>query len=112
MSPVWYRQPAFYFSNPAAICGPDDEISFPARSSAWDYELEVAALVDTPIVNLPEERGEEAAAFEPNFRSAHEVILRARADLLYLNLPAPHATSAGAEARGDWRECARARTGG
>ena len=41
-------------------------------------------------------------------RSAHqpveEFLKRARADLLYLNLPAPHATSAGAEARGDWRE--------
>ena len=43
--PEWYGQPVFYFSNPAAIYGPDDEIPFPARSSAWDYELEVAAIV-------------------------------------------------------------------
>gem|GEM_PF-140416 len=41
-------------------------------------------------------------------RSAHqpveEFLKRARADLLYLNLPAPHVMAAGAEARGDWRE--------
>jgi fumarylacetoacetate (FAA) hydrolase len=43
--PEWYGQPVFYFSNPAAIFGPDDEIAFPATSSAWDYELEVAAVI-------------------------------------------------------------------
>ena len=43
--PEWYGQPVFYFSNPAAIFGPDDEISFPPMSSAWDYELEVAAVI-------------------------------------------------------------------
>jgi fumarylacetoacetate (FAA) hydrolase len=45
MAPEWYQLPVFYFSNPAAICGPDDEISFPPESSAWDYELEAAAVV-------------------------------------------------------------------
>ena len=43
--PEWYGQPVFYFSNPAAIYGPDDEIPFPQTSSAWDYELEIAAVV-------------------------------------------------------------------
>jgi fumarylacetoacetate (FAA) hydrolase len=45
MTPEWYQIPVFYFSNPAAILGPDDEIQFPAESSAWDYELEAAAIV-------------------------------------------------------------------
>jgi fumarylacetoacetate (FAA) hydrolase len=45
MAPEWYRIPVFYFSNPAAVAGPDDEIRFPAESSAWDYELEAAAIV-------------------------------------------------------------------
>jgi fumarylacetoacetate (FAA) hydrolase len=45
MAPEWYRIPVFYFSNPAAVYGPDDEISFPSESSAWDYELEAAAIV-------------------------------------------------------------------
>jgi fumarylacetoacetate (FAA) hydrolase len=35
----------FYFSNPAAIYGPDDEIPFPADSNELDYELEVAAVI-------------------------------------------------------------------
>ena len=45
MAPEWYQLPVFYFSNPGAISGPDDEISFPPESSAWDYELEAAAVI-------------------------------------------------------------------
>jgi fumarylacetoacetate (FAA) hydrolase len=41
----WYELPVFYFSNPAAIFGPDDEIPFPAGSDELDYELEVAAVI-------------------------------------------------------------------
>ena len=41
----WYELPVFYFSNPAAIYGPDDEIPFPAGSDERDYELEVAAVM-------------------------------------------------------------------
>ena len=45
MPPEWYGRPVFYFSNPAAIYGPDEEIAFPAESAEWDYELEVAAVI-------------------------------------------------------------------
>jgi 2-keto-4-pentenoate hydratase/2-oxohepta-3-ene-1,7-dioic acid hydratase in catechol pathway len=45
MAPEWYRIPVFYFSNPAAILGPDEEVAFPAESSAWDYELEAATVI-------------------------------------------------------------------
>jgi fumarylacetoacetate (FAA) hydrolase len=41
----WYELPVFYFSNPAAIYGPDDEIPFPAGSEELDYELEVAGVI-------------------------------------------------------------------
>jgi fumarylacetoacetate (FAA) hydrolase len=41
----WYRQPVFYFSNPAAISGPEDEIPFPEGTEELDYELEVAAVI-------------------------------------------------------------------
>ena len=41
----WYELPVFYFSNPAAIYGPDDEIPFPEGTQELDYELEVAAIV-------------------------------------------------------------------
>ena len=45
IAPEWYQVPVFYFSNAAAIHGPEDEVSFPPESSLWDYELEAAAVV-------------------------------------------------------------------
>jgi fumarylacetoacetate (FAA) hydrolase len=43
--PEWYEIPVFYFSNPAAIFGPDDEIPYPHETNELDYELEVAAII-------------------------------------------------------------------
>jgi 2-keto-4-pentenoate hydratase/2-oxohepta-3-ene-1,7-dioic acid hydratase in catechol pathway len=45
MDPDWYELPVFYFSNPAAIVGPDDEVAVPPGCGELDYELEVAAVV-------------------------------------------------------------------
>ncbi len=45
MPPEWYERPAFYFSNPAAIFGPEDEVPYPAGTEELDYELEVAAII-------------------------------------------------------------------
>jgi fumarylacetoacetate (FAA) hydrolase len=41
----WYRIPVFYFANPAAIYGPEDEIHYPEGTEELDYELEVAAVI-------------------------------------------------------------------
>ncbi len=41
----WYEIPVFYFSNPAAIYGPDDEIPYPEGTSELDYELEAAVMI-------------------------------------------------------------------
>ena len=41
----WYELPVFYFSNPAAIYGPGDEIPKPPDTNELDYELEVAAII-------------------------------------------------------------------
>jgi fumarylacetoacetate (FAA) hydrolase len=41
----WYEIPVFYFSNPAAIYGPDEDVPYPDGSEALDYELEVAAVI-------------------------------------------------------------------
>ena len=54
---AWYRLPIFYFSNVSEIRGPDEPVWAPRGSSELDYELEVAALVDTPARDLPAERG-------------------------------------------------------
>ena len=57
---AWYRLPIFYFSNVSEIRGPGEPVWCPAASQELDYELEVAALVDTPVSDLSPERGEEA----------------------------------------------------
>ena len=57
---AWYRLPVFYFSNVSEIRGPGDPVWAPDGSTELDYELEVAALVDTPARDLPAERAEEA----------------------------------------------------
>ncbi len=41
----WYERPVFYFSNPAAIYGPDASVPYPQDTAELDYELEVAAVV-------------------------------------------------------------------
>jgi fumarylacetoacetate (FAA) hydrolase len=45
VAPEWYEVPAFYFSNPAAIYGPEDEIPYPDGSNELDYELEAAVVI-------------------------------------------------------------------
>ena len=57
---AWYRLPIFYFSNTSEIRGPDEPIWAPRGSAELDYELEVGAIIDTPVRDLPAERGEEA----------------------------------------------------
>jgi fumarylacetoacetate (FAA) hydrolase len=41
----WYEIPVFYFSNPAAIYGPEGEVPYPEGTEELDYELEVAAVI-------------------------------------------------------------------
>src|SRR5262245_40025781 len=57
---AWFRIPVFYFSNTSELRGPGEPVWCPVASSELDYELEVAALVDTPAVDLAPERAEEA----------------------------------------------------
>ena len=41
----WYETPVFYFSNPAAIYGPEDDVPYPEGTEELDYELECAAVI-------------------------------------------------------------------
>ena len=41
----WYEIPVFYFSNPAAVYGPDQDVPYPDGTRELDYELEVAAII-------------------------------------------------------------------
>jgi fumarylacetoacetate (FAA) hydrolase len=57
---AWYRLPIFYFSNVSEIRGPGEPVWAPRGSVELDYELEVAALIDTPVRDLDAVRGEQA----------------------------------------------------
>ncbi len=41
----WYAAPAFYFTNPYAIAGPQDDVPVPPGCRLFDLELEVAAVI-------------------------------------------------------------------
>ena len=47
VDPLWYKQPAFYFTNPAAVIGPHDPVPIAPGSRMWDYELEMTATVNS-----------------------------------------------------------------
>jgi fumarylacetoacetate (FAA) hydrolase len=57
---AWYRLAIFYFSNVSELRGPDDPVWAPGGSEELDYEIEIAALIDTPARDLSPERAEEA----------------------------------------------------
>ena len=48
----WYQFPVFYFTNPNAVFGHDDEIPYPPYTKAMDYELEVAAVIGKGGINI------------------------------------------------------------
>ncbi len=62
MDPDWYELPVFYFSNPYAICGPDDDVAMPPGSAELDYELEVAAVVGMGGADLEPDEAERSIA--------------------------------------------------
>jgi 2-keto-4-pentenoate hydratase/2-oxohepta-3-ene-1,7-dioic acid hydratase in catechol pathway len=50
---VWRDQPLFYFSNPASLVGPYDDVAMPPGCEVFDFELEVAAVVGPHPDGLP-----------------------------------------------------------
>jgi 2-keto-4-pentenoate hydratase/2-oxohepta-3-ene-1,7-dioic acid hydratase in catechol pathway len=62
MDPDWYELPVFYFSNPYAICGPEDEVPIAPGSTEMDYELEVAAIVGRGGADLDPAEAEQHIA--------------------------------------------------
>ena len=51
----WYQFPVFYFTNPNAVFGDEDEIPYPPYTQALDYELEVAAVIGKAGINIKAE---------------------------------------------------------
>ena len=57
---AWYRLAIFYFSDTFEIRGPGDPVWAPRGSSGLDCELEVGAIVDTPVRDLDAAGGTDA----------------------------------------------------
>ena len=62
MDPDWYELPVFYFSNPAAIVGPFDDVAVPPGTQQLDFELEVAVVVGREGADLEPEEAEDYIA--------------------------------------------------
>lgn len=52
VEPLFYEQPSFYFTNPVAIIGPDEDVPLAPGTTEYDYELEVAAVIGRRGANL------------------------------------------------------------
>ncbi|WP_406327730.1 fumarylacetoacetate hydrolase family protein [Streptomyces sp. NBC_00203] len=60
----WYRAPNFYFTNPHAAYGAQDDVPIPAGCSVLDFELEVGAVIGRPGRDLtPEEAREHIVGY-------------------------------------------------
>ena len=58
VEPGWYQLPVFYFTNPAAVHGPADDVAISPGSQRFDYELEVAAVIGREGRDLSPEQAE------------------------------------------------------
>ena len=64
VDPLWYRQPVFYFSNPAAVIGPGTDVAISPGCAAFDYELEIAAVIGRAGADLsPAQAADHIAGF-------------------------------------------------
>jgi 2-keto-4-pentenoate hydratase/2-oxohepta-3-ene-1,7-dioic acid hydratase in catechol pathway len=62
VDPTWYEIPVFYFTNPAAVKGPRDEVAISPGSSQFDYELEVAVIIGREGSDIPPAEAEDYIA--------------------------------------------------
>jgi len=53
---VWYERPSFYKPSRFAVCGPDQDVVWPAYSKTIDYELEFACVIGTPGRDIPKDK--------------------------------------------------------
>jgi 2-keto-4-pentenoate hydratase/2-oxohepta-3-ene-1,7-dioic acid hydratase in catechol pathway len=45
---TWYERPIYYHPSRFAVCGPDEDVPWPAYSSALDYECEFGCYIGRP----------------------------------------------------------------
>lgn len=56
---VWYERPIFYHPNRLNVVGPDDDVLWPAYSSALDFELEFGCFIGASGKDIPRDRARE-----------------------------------------------------
>jgi 2-keto-4-pentenoate hydratase/2-oxohepta-3-ene-1,7-dioic acid hydratase in catechol pathway len=62
--PLWYHQPLYYMGNHLSFVPSGLDVSFPAYSTALDYELELGFALSKPLLNpTPEEAVDAIGAF-------------------------------------------------
>jgi 2-keto-4-pentenoate hydratase/2-oxohepta-3-ene-1,7-dioic acid hydratase in catechol pathway len=57
--PEWYDAPTFYFTNVAAVTGPNDDIPIPPGCERFDFELEVACVIGNAGRDLTPEQARQ-----------------------------------------------------
>lgn len=62
MIPEWYNHPVFYYSNPGAVYGPDEDVPYPRGSNEVDYELEIACVIGKPGRDIPADEADDYIA--------------------------------------------------
>jgi 2-keto-4-pentenoate hydratase/2-oxohepta-3-ene-1,7-dioic acid hydratase in catechol pathway len=62
VDPTWYEFPVFYFTNPAAVKGPTDPVAISPGSSEFDFELEIAAVIDRDCSDVSPQEAEDYIA--------------------------------------------------
>jgi 2-keto-4-pentenoate hydratase/2-oxohepta-3-ene-1,7-dioic acid hydratase in catechol pathway len=62
VNPDWYEIPVFYFTNPAAVHPATADVRISPGSNAFDYELEIAAVIGTGGSDLDPNTADEHIA--------------------------------------------------
>jgi 2-keto-4-pentenoate hydratase/2-oxohepta-3-ene-1,7-dioic acid hydratase in catechol pathway len=53
---IWYERPSFYKPSRFAVCGTDQDVTWPAYSKTIDYELEFACVIGKGGRNIPKDK--------------------------------------------------------
>lgn len=56
---IWYERPSYYKPSRYSICGPEQEVVWPAYSKTIDYELEFACVIGMAGRDIPVARARE-----------------------------------------------------
>ena len=62
MPQEWYEFPAFYYSSPGRIYGPEDDVPRPSYTKALDFELEIACILGKEGMDVKEYEAEQFIA--------------------------------------------------